>query len=78
MFRKGQGLVFQHDNARPHVARVTTNFLQTSNINILSRPARSPNWNPTEDEWDYVGLWLRKRQPQPANVQQLIAVIRKE
>ena len=35
MFPQRQGLIFQHDNARPHVARVTRDFLQASNINVL-------------------------------------------
>ena len=35
-----------HDNARPHTAIHTRNFLQANNINVLPWPARSPDLNP--------------------------------
>ena len=31
----GLGLTFQHDNARPHIALVTANFLAQINVNVL-------------------------------------------
>ena len=46
MFCQRQGLILQHDHARPHVARVTRDFLQASNINVLPWPAYSPDCNP--------------------------------
>ena len=35
--------LFQHDNARPHIARIVKEFLQTNNVNVLPWPARSPD-----------------------------------
>ena len=40
--------VFQQDNARPHTARLTTNFLAANNVNTLPWPSLSPNLNPIE------------------------------
>ena len=42
----GPGLTFQHDNARPHTALVTANFLAQNNVNVLLWPALSPDMNP--------------------------------
>ncbi len=32
-------LMLQHDNARPHVARICTQFLEAENIPVLAWPA---------------------------------------
>ena len=42
-------------NARPHVARICRQFLNRNNINVLPWPAVSPDLNPIEDIWDYLG-----------------------
>ena len=70
------GAIFQQDNARPHAARITTNFLATSNVNTLPWPALSPDMNPMEHVWDYLKRRVRARNVQ--NVQQLQAAITQE
>ncbi len=35
-------LMLQHDNARPHVARICTQFMEAENIPVLAWPAYSP------------------------------------
>ena len=47
----GPDLTFQHDNARPHTALVTANFLAQNNVNVLPWPALSPDMNPVEHIW---------------------------
>ena len=78
MFLQRQGLTFQHDNARPHAAVATRNYLAANNINVLPWPSNSPDCNPIEHLWDFLGRRLRQRQPQPQNVQQLIMALRDE
>ncbi len=52
--RNGPG-TFQQDNARPHTAVATRNHLAASNVNVLPRPAVSPDLNPIEHIWDELG-----------------------
>ena len=39
-------LTFQHDNERPHVARVCRDFLNQNNVQVLDWPPYSPDLNP--------------------------------
>ncbi len=44
--------MLQHDNARPHVARICTQFLKAEIIPVLAWPAYSPDMSPIEHDWD--------------------------
>jgi len=50
-----------HDNARPHTARVTRQFLQRNGIETLQWPAMSPDMNPIEHLCDELGRRVRAR-----------------
>ena len=50
-----------HDNARPHVARICRQFLNRNNVNVPPWPAVSPDMNPIEHIWDYLGRKVRAR-----------------
>ncbi len=72
-------LMLQHDNARPHVARICTQFLEAENIQVLAWPAYSPDMSPIEHFWDALDarrLWQHVRVP--ANIQQLHTAIEEE
>ncbi len=45
-------LMLQQDNARPHVARICTQFLEAENIPVLAWPEYSPYMSPIEHVWD--------------------------
>ncbi len=70
-------LMLQHDNARPHVARICTQFL-AENIPVLAWPAYSPDMSPIEHVWDALDRRIRQRVPVPANIQQLSTAIEEE
>ncbi len=62
-------LMLQHDNARPHVARIRTQFLEAENILVLAWPAYSLDMSPIEHVWDALDRRIRQRVPVPANIQ---------
>ena len=47
----GDNCCYQHDNTRPHHARVVLDFLHHGNISKMEQPARSPDCNPMEHIW---------------------------
>ncbi len=70
--------MLQHDNARPHVARICTQLLQAENIPVLEWPACSPYMSPIEHVWDALDRHIQQRFPVPANIQQLRTAIEEE
>ena len=53
--------ILMHDNTRPHIARICRQFLNRNNVNVLPLPAVSPDMNPIEHIWDYLGRKVRVR-----------------
>ncbi|KAL0182560.1 hypothetical protein M9458_021935, partial [Cirrhinus mrigala] len=71
-------LMLQHDNARPHVARICTQFLETENIPVLAWPAYSPDILLIEHVWDALDRRTQQSVPVPSNIQQLRTAIEEE
>lgn len=74
---EGPDFVLQQDNARPHTARLVTDYLQERNIEVLEWPANSPDLNPIEHLWDVLQRRLRDRQA-PENLDDLAEMLQEE
>lgn len=70
--------VFQQDNARPHAARLTQDFLRVNNVNTLPWPAFSPDLNPIEHLWDQLGRAVYDGRRHITNRHQLIQALMEE
>jgi transposase len=57
--------LFQQDNARPHIARVTMDYPEQNNINVLPWPSKLLDLNPIEHLWDQLDKRERQQQPPP-------------
>ncbi len=71
---QGRPCIFQHDNARPHTASITTSWLRRRRIRVLKWPAFSPYLSPIENIWRIIKRKMRQRRPK--TVEQLKACIR--
>ncbi len=71
-------LMLQHDNARPHVARICTQFLEAENIPVSCLASILTGHVTHWACWDALDRRIRQRVPVPANIQQLRTAIEEE
>ena len=65
--RIGTAAMFQDDNARPHRAKVVTDFLRQHIVNRMDWLLYSPDLNPTEHVWDELGRKLQSNHAPPTH-----------
>ena len=70
--------LFQQDNATPHTARLTRNFLDEQNVELLDWCSCSPDLNPIEQLWDELGRRVSARANPPVNAQTLSVALHEE
>ena len=63
--------IFQQDNARPHTARLTTQYLQANNVDVMEWPSKSLDLSPIEQVWDLLDRRVCQRPVQPQTLRQL-------
>ena len=56
----GPSVTFMQDNARPHSAAITRQFLATNNVDVLDWPANGPDINPIEQVCDELGRHVQR------------------
>ncbi|GFW11903.1 transposable element Tcb1 transposase [Trichonephila clavipes] len=64
-------VIFQQDNARPHVARIVQRFFVNHQIELLPWPAHTPGLLPIENMWSMVAQRLTQITPPSTTQNQL-------
>ncbi|GFX93736.1 DDE_3 domain-containing protein [Trichonephila clavipes] len=67
----GAEFLFMDDNARPRLANIVDECLQSKDITRMDWPAYSPDLNPIEHVWDMLGRRIAARQSPPTCLPEL-------
>ena len=69
-------VTLQQDNARPHAAHVTREFMEENGVQVMPWVPYSPDLSPVEHVWDELGRRVARRGP--STRPQLIQVLHEE
>ncbi|GFU41409.1 transposable element Tcb2 transposase [Trichonephila clavipes] len=67
----GNDFILMDDNARPHRARIVEEYLEDHGLERMEWPARSPDLNPIEHFWDYIGREVAALNSPPRSLHEL-------
>ncbi|GFT85519.1 DDE_3 domain-containing protein [Trichonephila clavipes] len=67
----GNDFILIDDNARPHRAVIVEKYLEDLGLERIEWPARSPDLNPIQHLWDYLGRQVASLSPPPRSLGEL-------
>jgi transposase len=70
--------MFIDDNACRHRARIVQHFLQQEVVQTFPWPAMSPDMNPIEHVWDFIGRKINQHNPKCQYIDELRTAILQE
>ena len=62
-----RGVIYWHDNAMPHTARIGQDVLEANNVNVLPWPACSPDMSSIKHLLDVMDRRVRQHPHPPSN-----------
>jgi transposase len=74
----GDQSMLMHDNAKPHTARITREYLVEVGVRVLEWPACSPDLNPIEHLWDELKRRVRAGVPVGTSIPELMVAVEEE